>query len=114
MLRVPTATVAPEPTWAGISTLETVLKAFTPLIVPVLAIVVINDSVIVFPSTFVPVTTIELDWTAAAVPPIVTLKARGTSGLVIPAVIVCALPLALVAARTAVVAPAETFLRVSV
>jgi hypothetical protein len=109
MFRVPTATVAPVPTWAGIRTLVTVLKALVPFIVPVEAIVVMNDSVIILPSTFVPVTTTELDWTADAVPPIVTESTLGTSGFVIPDVTVWALPLALVAASTAVVEAAATF-----
>lgn len=91
------------------------MKAFVPLIVPVVAIVVMNDSVIVLPSMFVPVITMLESWTLVAVPPTVTDRRRGTSGLVMPVVtVVSAEAEAFVAAKTAVVVPAATFFCVSV
>lgn len=115
MSLVPTATVTPEPACFGINTELTVLKALVPLIVPVVAMVVTKFEVIVLPSIFVPVTTMVQDWTEAAVPPIVTDNALGTSGLVIESTTVVSAELeALVAANTAVDVPAATFFWVSV
>lgn len=112
---VPTATVTPEPACLGIRTDVTVLKALTPLIVAGVPMTTTKDSVITLPSILTPVTTTEQVLTLVAVPPTVTDRARGTSGFVIPEVtVVSALDEAEVAASTAVLVPAATFLRVSV
>lgn len=114
MSLVPTATVTPEPTCAGTVTEVTVLNALTPLIVPVAPTVGSKLSVIVAPSTLVPVTIIAESCTEAAVPPTVTDKALGKSGLVMPEVIVEPAVGIAVAAKTAVLEAAATFFWVSV
>lgn len=99
----------------GAVTEVTVLKAFVPLMIPVVAIVIMNDSVITLPSMFVPVTTTAPVLTLAAVPPIVTLRVLGTSGSVKPELTVVATEAdKLVEPKIAVAEPAATFFCVSV
>jgi hypothetical protein len=88
---------------------ETVLKALPPFVAPSVPSTISNVSVMVAPSTLVPVMIAE----PSPIPPavaIVIYKALGTSGLVIPDMIVLVVVLKVVAARTAVAVPAATFL----
>jgi len=111
---VPTVIVALVPNWAGQNTEVTDANALVPLINPVELAVVLKLSVIVLPSTFNPVITIVESSTFAAVPPTVTVSARGTSGWVMPVVIVWGVTAEAVDARIAVVEPTGTFFFVSV
>lgn len=112
MFKVPTVMVSPV-ALPGIRTLTTVLKALVPLTMEVELTGITKTSVIVLPSTLVPVTVTDSG------EPVVfavgeTLSTLGTSGFVTPAVTVWTLAEPLVAAKTAVVEPAATFFWVSV
>jgi len=75
---------------------------------------VLNFSLMVLPSTLVPVTVTCESRMSAAVPPGVTESARGTSGSVRPVVTVVTVVAPAVAANTAVAEAAFTSLEVSV
>lgn len=86
------------------------MKANAPFIVPVAPLLVRKDSLITLPSLLTPVTTTLPSAMLAAVPPVTTLRARGTSGFVIPLVTVWADNDVATAAITAVLEAAATFL----
>jgi len=96
------------------TTCVTVLKARLPLMTVVSPEAVLNFSLIVLPSTLVPVTVTYESSISAAVPPGVTERARGTSGSVSPDVTVVTVVAPAVAAKTAVAEAAFTSLLVSV
>lgn len=82
LLVVPTEKVAAVPSVAGIAMEVTVLKAFLPTMAVVSPSTNWKSSVIVAPSTLVPVIVITPFPISAAVPPGVTDSTRGTSGSV--------------------------------
>jgi len=85
----PTETVALTPcSLLGIATLATVLKAFVPAIAVLLPSTNLKLSVMMRPSTLVPVIVSKPLPRSATVPPGFTTKVLGTSGSVIPEVIV--------------------------
>lgn len=92
----------------------TVLKALLPVTVPPVAEAKRKASLIGLPSILKPLTVTEESRIREVVPPPVTVKLRGTSGLVIPVVTVTGEVAAAVAAKTAVVEAVAIFFEVSV